>query len=161
MTMPQGSTEEPQVVLTEREAVPVHVVSTSAKPGKTAPPEFGQFKTYVVSNTVNATSVTPGAQRIISRSLRRHRCNILINATVTGQPSTDGVIIGSRDEINSGNPMVIGSVGGYLQIGDNVRYEAQRELWVAYPASNTDAVYVTVCDELYASDPDAWREEQQ
>jgi hypothetical protein len=160
VTMPWGSTEEPDVVETEFQSVPVHVVSTDAKPGKSIGTEFGRWRTVLVSNVVNQTSVTPGATRLLNRSLRRHRAHIIINASVVNQPTIDGVILGSREEINSGMPAVPGQLGGYLQLGDNVRYEAQAELWVCYPLTNTSPVYVTVCDEVYASDPEAWREDQ-
>jgi hypothetical protein len=158
MTMPQGSTEEPTVIETMTQSIPVHVVSSDAKPGKTLAAEFGRPRTILVTNTVGAVSVTPGAQRLINRNLRRRRCHIIVNATVVAQPSIDGVMIGSREEINSGVPMVPGNVAGYLQIGDNLRYEAQPELWVAYPSTNTSPVYVTVIDEIYASDPEAYKE---
>jgi hypothetical protein len=83
--------------------------------------------------------------------------------TSAPQPTSDGVIVGSREDIAAGanqlNPYIY-NVGGYLQIGDNVRWEGQQELWVAYPSSNVLPVFVTVCDEQYASDPDAWREDR-
>jgi hypothetical protein len=161
MTMPFGSTEEPDVIITERESIPVHVVSTSAKPGKSLAAEFARFRTVVVSNTINATSVTPGAARLIARSLRRHEARIIVNASIIAQTVTDGVLIGGRDEINSGNPATIGTMGGYLQIGDSITYKGQGELWVAFPVSNTSPVYVTVLDVQYASDPDSYREEQE
>jgi hypothetical protein len=157
MTMPWGSTEEPEIIETMSQSIPVHVVSSDARPGKNVGAEFGHWRTVVVSNTVLAVSTTPGAQRLCNRSLRRHRLHIIVNASVTAQPVTDGVLVGSREEINSGNPAAIGSMGGYLQIGDSVRWECQGELWVAYPVSNTDPVYVTVCDEVYASDSEEWR----
>jgi hypothetical protein len=160
MTMPLGSTEEPTVTFTERESIPVHVVSTDAKPGKSVAAEFAHFKTYLVSNTTGATSATPGAQRILNRSLRRHEARIIINATTAAQPIPDGVIIGRRDEINTGNPATIGTMGGYLQIGDNMTYKGQGEVWVAFPVGNTAPVYVTVLDIQYASDPESWREDQ-
>jgi len=159
VTMPYGSAEEPSVTEMQLGTVPVHVVSTNAKPGKSIGTEFGRWRTVVVSNTVNQNSVTPGAQRLLNRSLRRHRAHIIINATVIAQPTIDGVIIGSREEITSGQPATPGLLGGYLQIGDNVRWEVQSELWVCYPTTNTDAVYVTVCDEVYASDAESWKED--
>jgi hypothetical protein len=161
MTMPQGSTEEPTVVFTEQESIPVHVVSSYAKPGKSIGTEFGRWRTYLVSNVVGPYSATPGAQRLLARSLRRHRAHIIVNATVVAQPSIDGVIVGNREEITSGSPAIPAQLGGYLQIGDNVRWEVQQELWVCYPSTNTDSVYVTICDEIYASDPDEWRNEEQ
>src|SRR5580700_6044837 len=138
MTMPYGSTEEPEVVLTEMQSVPVHVVSSDAKPGKSIGAEFGRWRTILVSSAVGPQSITPGAQRLLNRSLRRHRAHIIVNATVLAQPTIDGVIVGSREEITSGQPAIPGQLGGYLQIGDNVRWEVQSELWVCYPATNTD-----------------------
>src|ERR1700729_545501 len=105
-----------------------------------------QRRTFLVANVLNASSSTPGAQRLVNRSQRRHRAQIFVQPTVAGQPVTDGVLIGSWGEINRGNPAVIGSMGGYLPIGTNMRYEVQAELWVCYPVSNTDPVFVTVCD---------------
>jgi hypothetical protein len=158
MTMPQGSAEEPDVILTEEPTIPVRVVSTDAKPGKAIAAEFGRWRTFLVQNVTGSVSVTPGAQRLINRSLRRHRCHIVVTATVANQPTTDGIIIGSREEINSGNPAVPGQLAGFLPIGVSVRYEAQAELWVCYPSTNTDPVFVTICDEVYASDPDSYKE---
>ena len=273
MTMPWGSTEEPTVMETGVDSIPVHVVSTDAKPGKSAAAEFGRWRTFTVANTVGPYSITPGAQRIASRSLRRHRLLLKVNATVgndgtslsnsgsvtepgalatiakigplaagtytvswvvglagtlgtddannfeifvtntnqtvpslnpeavgqysqpsqiitvqagsfidvlavaaataatiysaqvtatqLAQSSTDGVIVGNREEICSGSPAIPGQLGGYLQIGDNYRWEVQQELWVCYPSTNSGLpVYVTVCDEVYASAPDAWKDER-
>jgi hypothetical protein len=275
MTMPQGSTEEPSVTLTGQPSIPVHVVSSYAKPGKSIGTEFGRWRTFLVTSTVGNDSATPGARRLLNRSLRRHRAHIIVNAalasstpfggvtqtaygsitdpgafdgfvftpsltagtyvltvtaffsgtveaadaanmevtgsgitgmripvppvanvpvtvsqTVTlaaaaavgvqsitagsnaavvynanisaqpvasgGNSSLDGVIIGGREEIASGNAMTPGQVGGYLQIGDNIRWEVQQELWVAYPVTNSGPVFVSVCDEVYASDPDSF-----
>jgi hypothetical protein len=161
MTMPWGSTEEPDVVEVGQQSIPVHVVSSAARPGKSIGTEFGRWRTFLVANVVGPTSITPGAQRLANRSLRRHRMHIIVNGTVVGQPSTDGVIIGNRDEINGGQPAIPGQLAGYLQIGDNVRWEVQQELWVCYPATNTDPVFVTICDEVYASDPDEWQSDEE
>jgi hypothetical protein len=161
VTMPQGSAEEPTVTLTEQPTIPVHVVSTDAKPGKNIGTEFGRWRTFLISNTVGPNSATPGAQRLLNRSLRRHRAHIIVNATVAAQTVTDGVIVGGREEIASGSPAIPGQLGGYLQIGDSVRWEVQQELWVCYPSTNVAAVYVTVCDEVYASDPEAYRDEDE
>jgi hypothetical protein len=155
VTMPEGSAEEPTVTFTEQPAIPVHVVSTSAKPGKSIGAEFGRWRTYLVANVAGPYSATPGAQRLLNRSLRRHRAHIIVNASVVAQPAIDGVIVGGREEITSGSPAIPGQLGGYLQIGDSVRWEVQQELWVCFPSTNTDPVYVTVCDEIYASDPDS------
>ena len=285
MTMPYGSTEEPDVIETEKTSIPVRVVSTDAKPGKAIAPEFGRWRTFLVTSALGNDLAVPGARRIANRSLRRHRIHIIINSsvtpvgsspvtaastfaaaasstatlaagasitgfditvgqaasantvpvTVTGatggtltytmtiegtgvaapvlsirfpqpltpanpavgiavtftgnanspagdinvfgltaatgtQPLTDGVIVGGREEIAAlvtgggsqpqNNPLNGYTPGGYLQIGDNVRYESQQELWVAYPASNSAPVLVSTCDEVYASDPDAWKGDQ-
>lgn len=160
MTMPWGAAEEPDVIETGVESVPVHVVSTDAKPGKSLAPEFGRWRTITVANVVGPNSITPGAQRLFNRSLRRHRGHIIVNATVAAQPVTDGVLVGSREEISSGQPAIPGQLGGYLQIGDSIRWEAQSELWVCYPSTNTSPVYVTICDEQYASDAGSWREDK-
>lgn len=242
MTMPWGSTEEPEVEEHIPQSVPVHVVSSDAKPGKSIAPEFGRWRTFLITSAVGQDSATPGAKRLLNRSLRRHRAHILVNSSagsflstpsVAGFPSIatsgtaiqnpfaypvsvvlagftatqvfvngilvgasngtyivpgygalsvtftvlgtttpsgipvsnpqnpfDGVIVGGREEIVSGLPMTPGNLGGYLQIGDNVRWESQQELWVAYPASNTAPVLVSVCDEVYASDSEAWKEDR-
>lgn len=157
MTMPLGSTEEPTVKFTERESIPVHVVSTTARPGKNIAPEFGRFRTVTVTPT-------SGPQRLVARSLRRHETRIIVNAGIVNQPVIEGVLVGGRDEINAGNPAAIGTggMGGYLQIGDNVTYKAQGELWVIAPTpANTGVVYVTVLDTQYASDPESFREEEK
>lgn len=272
MTMPIGSTEEPDVEVTDIRSIPVHVVSSDAKPGKAIGTEFARWRTFLVNNQIGQDSATPGARRLLNRSLRRHRALIKVNASVTpavggsvtavaafaaagngtatlaagasitgfdvtfgqaasanivtvtvtgasggtltytvtiegtgsatpalsirfpqpltpanpavgiavtvtgnvnspagnitafgqsasvaAQSLTDGVIIGSREEICSGQPMTPGNIGGYLQIGDSYRIETQAEMWVAYPVTNSAPVYVTVCDEVYASDPDSHR----
>ncbi len=152
MTMPHGSTEEPSdAQFTMPESVPVHVVSSGEPGQKSVAPEFGRWRTVVVSNTVGADSATPGAQRLANRSKRRHRMHIIVAASVAAQPVIDGVIVGSREEIASGQPVVPGRLGGYLPIGTSVRWEAQAELWVCYPSTNTSPVYVSICDEVYAS----------
>jgi hypothetical protein len=230
MTMPWGSTEEPTDVQQMEQSIPVRVVSTGARSGKSIGTEFGRWRTYTVANTINNDSATPGAQRLLNRSLRRHRAHILVNtggpviqaaptlpsiatsgvavqnttgntvvATLAGftatqvfvngvlvgagngsyvvpaygsisatftvlgtttwtgvsapQPSSDGVIVGAREEIASGMPMIPGRLGGFLDIGTNLRWEVQQELWVAYPATNSGPCLVSVCDEVYASDP--------
>ena len=157
MTMPYGSTEEPEVDFKMAQAIPVHVASSAAKPGKTLAAEFGQWRTITVSSAIGAVSATPGAQRLLNRSQRRHRALVFILATVAAQPVTDGVILANRETINSGVAMTPGLVGGFLPIGSNFRLEVQAELWVAFPNTNTDSVYVTVCDEVYASDPESWK----
>lgn len=292
MTMPWGSTEEPQIIETESQSFPVHVVSTDAKPNRSTATEFGRWRTVIVSNVQGPYSITPGAARLLNRSLRRKRARIIVNSgsggtpqttasqsqplaganflytNTTGAPQTlaaaqatfttsvvvgnrkvslqindaagrviasvidgtlivasstitidayqgatqtnaasgttilpipqnvvippngtvqflasgidvadqwsninltfgataqsanDGVIVGSREEITSGQPAVIGSLGGFLDIGTSIPYEAQAELWVCFPASNTGTVIVSVCDEVYASDPESYKEHQ-
>jgi hypothetical protein len=284
--MPWGTTEEPNKTLTMPDSIPVHVVSSYARPGKQIGTEFGQFRTFAITSAVGGVSTTPGAVRLCSRSLRRKRLHIIVNAsiganggtltadggpvadpgastllasitsaqmlavaplgtswsvtwsailqgTVTAadgnnmelvmplgtprqvglypglvgnypqlpvaltplagqnisvatiaaasgaaadyatqisatplaQDTTDGIVVGSREFINSGNPLSIVSGvgnGGYLQIGDNLRWECQQELWAAWPSTNSGPpVYVTVCDEQYASDPEEWRNEEE
>lgn len=156
--MPWGSTEEPDVEKIELGTVPVHVVSSGAKSEKSIGAEFGQWKTFLVANVIGNDSAVPGAQRILNRSLRRHRALIGVFATAVGQPVIDGVIVGSSGAINSGQPTVPGRLGGYLPIGSNFRYEAQAELWVCYPFTNVSPVYVTICDEVYASDSNSGKE---
>ena|ERR1700756_3531884 len=169
MTMPYGSAEEPSLMLTETESVPVHVVSTNAKPGKSIAPEFGRWRTFLIANVLGNDLSVPGAKRIANRSLRRHRLLVGVFATVAAQTVTDGVIVGSREEIAalipggnqpSPSPLTTYTPGGYIPIGTSFRWEAQQELWAAYPVSNVASVIVTVCDEQYASDPDAWREDR-
>jgi hypothetical protein len=230
--MPYGSTEEPDVEFTMEDSVAPAVESSGVRSGKSVAPEFGRWRTVVVSSAVGANSATPGAQRILNRSQRRHRGHIIVTSTgsilgvpaqpavpattvaaqnvnsypvqvviaangatitnvsvngvtvgtaagtyvvpaygsisiayavavptwvwsaVSGtpQPLTDGIILGSKDEICSGQPAIIGSLGGFLAIGSNTRWEAQAELWVCYPASNSASVFVTFCDEVYASE---------
>lgn len=242
MTMPYGSAEEPDVILTEHPAVAVHVVSSDARPGKSIGTEFGHWRTVLVSSALGMFSVTPGAQRLVSRSLRRRRAILVVSSsgpvvttppvagfpaiavsgtaiqnpfaypvsvvlagftatqvfvngilsgagngtyivpgfgtlsvtfTVLGvttpngipasnpQSSFDGVIIGTREEITSGTPTTPGLLGGYIPIGRNVNYDAQPELWVAYPTTNTAPVYIAVCDEVYASDSEDWKETER
>lgn len=287
MTMAYGEAEEPTVTLTAHQSVPVHVASSDLKPGKQIGTEFGQFRTIIVNNTVGNSSATPGAQRLLNRSLRRKRAHIIINTgpnsafgpgftglaveaegsatapaantiiasisaaqllasapigttwtvawtvSLAGTPGAadvdnvnvqmpiatvraiavmpgvvgnwpqnpfqvtpapgnnisavaigaaaagsvysvqmvatpslpsfpnDGVIVGTRQEILSGVPAIPGQLGGYLQIGDNIRYESQAELWVCWPATNGgQAVYVTTCDEVWASDVTSQEEER-
>lgn len=246
----EGSVEDPMAIQTMTQSVPVHVVSSVAKPGKAIGAEFGRWRTFVFTTSqLSQDTATAGAKRIVNRSLRRHRfllkvngvgtvgsglpaqpsfpgstvpvqntntfpatvvvsgttgtqvtvngivvnstsangtylvpsgATIAITYTVAGtwtwfnanttqpQTSTDGVIIGAPGEILSGGgpvggpgtPMTPGQVGGYLQIGDSYRIETQAEYWAAPCAGNSGTVYVTICDEIYASDPEAWREEQ-
>lgn len=158
MSMPYGSTEEPEVEIAGERSIPVHVVSTGAKSEKSIGAEYGRWRTLVVSNVIGQSSITPGAQRLLNRSLRRHRALILVQPSIVAQAVLDGVLIGGREEITSGQPAVPGNLGGYLQIGTSLRYEAQSELWVCYPSTNTNTVYVSVCDEVYASNPESWRE---
>lgn len=161
MTIPIGAAEEPDTMMVGRSSIPVHVVSSDAKPGKQLAAEFGRWRTVLVSSAVGPISITPGAARLANRSLRRKRLHIIVNASVINQPSIDGVIVGSREEINAGMPAVPGQLGGYLQIGDSVRWECQAELWVCYPSTNVNPVYVTVCDEQFASDPEAYLENER
>lgn len=156
MTMPYGSTEEPTEEKIGTQSVPIHVVSSSLRPGKSLGTEFGRTKTFIVANLVGSTSTTPGAQRILNRSLRRYEARISVLASVAAQAVTDGAIFGSRDEINSGNPAGIGLLGGYLPIGKDLVFKSQAELWVCYPVGNAATVYVTVTDFQWASDPDAY-----
>lgn len=153
MTMPLGSAEEPSVVFSQRESIPVHVVSTSAKPEKSIGPEFGQFRTVIVTPT-------SGPQRLLNRSLRRHEARLIVNGSAVNQPTIEGVLIGAPNVINSGNPAAIGTLGGYLQLGDNLTYKSQQEQWVVPVAGNTATVYVTVVDQQYASNPESFREEK-
>jgi hypothetical protein len=238
VTMPGGSTEEPTLQFTNAGALMTHVVSSDAKPSKSIGTEFGRWRTLVVANVQGPYSVTPGANRLLNRSQRRHRAHILVNSagnvtttptasafpaiavsgtavqnpysypvsvaltgftatqvfvngvlvgasngtyivpgygslsvtftvlgatTPSGIPTTgpqsplDGVIIGAREEITSGQAAIPGQLGGFLDIGTNLRWEAQAELWVCFPATNTGPVFVSVCDEVYASDPESWK----
>lgn len=152
MTMPEGSTEEPEVIEVGHASLPVHVVSSDAKPVKAVGTEFGRWRSVLVANVVGPNSAIPGAQGLLNRSLRRHRANILVIATVVAQPVIDGVIVGSREQLISGMPAIPGQLGGFLPIGASVRYESQQELWVCYPSTNTNSVFVTVCDEVYAAE---------
>jgi hypothetical protein len=286
--MPWGSAEEPDDLLTELPTQNVHIVSSDARPTKSVGTEFGQWRTFLITNVLGSVSSTPGAVRLCPRSLRRRRLRIIVNSSTGGntttevagtnpaagtdfvytnnsggpqtvlaarftftadavvanrflsvlwkdaggtiitqvsngqavvagtsttvslfqgynaswsaasgsangplpttvtipaggtltihvvgddvgdqlsailldlssvtQSSQDGVIVGSSAFINSGISMTPGNTGGgYLQIGDNVPYESQQELWAAYPTTNVGPVLVSVCDEIYASDTD-------
>lgn len=156
MTMPYGSTEEPEETVVATQSVPIHVVSSSLKPGKPIGAEFGRIKTYTVANVQGAGTTTPGAQRILNRSLRRSEARISVLASQAAQAVTDGAIFGSRDEINSGNPAAIGNLGGFLPIGKDLVFKSQAELWVCFPVSNANTVFVTVTDFQWASDPDSY-----
>jgi hypothetical protein len=234
VTMPRGSVEEPDLMVTSMPALPVHVASSDAKPGRTIAAEFGQWRTFLIGP---GTLTQVGPTRLCNRSLRRHRLHILVNSTgpvtstpspstpavpasgvaqqntnaypvsvavsggtvtavfvngiqvgsgdgtyivpgygsisitysvaptwvwsgiasTSSQPVTDGVIVGSLGIVgglgNAGGAQAIpAGAGGYLQIGDNLRWEVQQELYAVYPSSNTAGVYVTVCDEMYESE---------
>lgn len=86
MTMPYGSTEEPDVEVIGHQSVPVHLASSDLKPSRQSASEFGQTRTIVVANVVGPLSVTPGAQRVLNRSQRRHEARISVLASVTGAP---------------------------------------------------------------------------
>jgi hypothetical protein len=164
MTMPYGSTEEPTVTEIMHQSVPIHVVSSSLKPGKPIGTEFGRTRTLVVANVVGPNSVTPGAQRVLNRSLRRYEARIEVIASIAAQVVTDGAIFGSREEIMAGGQLgapgaVIGQVGGFLPCGKSLVFKSQAELWVCYPLSNAATVYVTVTDFQWASDPGSFEEE--
>lgn len=163
MTMPWGSAEEPTAEIVGEESVAVRVVSTDARPEKSFAPEFGNWRTFVVSPAVGNDMATPGAVRIAQRSLRRHRLHIMVNSTVVNQPFIDGVIIGSRTDIeaalNASNVLLY-NPGGYIRQGTSLRWESQQELWACYPSSNTNAVLVSVCDEQYASDPNSGKDKR-
>lgn len=247
MTMPWGSTEEPDEVLTSIPTQPVHVVSSDAPPRKSVGAEHGYWRTFLIANVVNSQVSTPGAVRIASRNPRRKRLLIRVNSggnvttasaalpgfpsiatsgtaiqnpnnfpvsvvlagftatqvfvngilvgasngtyivpafgslsvtfTVVGtttastiastnpQSALDGALFGNRDFIQNSqqvlSPYLAGSGGGFLPIGDNERWECQQELWAAYPPSNTAPVLVTTCDEVYASDAEAYKEVNQ
>jgi hypothetical protein len=159
MTMPYGSTEEPDIEKIGMQSVPIHVVSSSLKPGKPIGAEFGQTRTIIVANAVGPNSVTPGAQRVLNRSLRRYEARISVLPTIVAQTVTDGAIFGAPGLIQSGAAAVIGSLGGFLPIGKDLVWKSQAELWVCYPASNAASVLVTVHDFQWASDPEAFKEE--
>lgn len=161
MTMPQGSAEEPDVILTAKESIPVHVVSSDARPVRQTGTEFGRFHTFIVANTPNQLTAAPGAQRVLNRSLRRREARIFVLASIAAQPVIDGVIFGSREEINSGMAASPGLLGGIIPIGQAFDYKSQAELWVCYPTTNTNTVYVTVVDFQYASDPEAYEADHE
>lgn len=296
MTMPWGSAEEPNDLLTEIPSQPVHVVSWGTRPNRSVATEFGNWRTFLIANVVNSNiSATPGAVRICNRNLRRRRARIVVNASTsatgttevtpgnpaagtdftytndTGVPqlvqacrftftadavvanrflsvqwkdssgtiitqlsngqavvantnttvslfqgynaawsaangsasgplpssltippdgtfvihavgddagdqfsgivielsgatqsSADGVIIGNPQFINSGLAMTPGNIGaGFLSIGDSESWECQQELWAAFPSTNVGPVLVSVCDEVYASDSESWKEEKK
>lgn len=109
------------------------------------------------------TVTTNGATAILVQANAAGSAGSIYAAQVTATPvagsggggnsPTDGVLVGSRGEICSGQPATPALLGGYLQIGDNADYESQQELWVAYPSTNSGPVYVTTLDQIYASDP--------
>ena len=159
MTMPEGSAEEPEIVLWGSESKPFHVVSSTARPSKRLAPEFGRFKTVVVSSAIGPYSITPGAQQLFPRSLRRNEGRFRVVASAVAQTVTDGVIISSKEAITSG-VAAIGSSGGYYPIGTSDIYKGQGELWVCQAPGNSAIVYVTIEDCQYASDPESFRETQ-
>lgn len=113
MTMPQGSTEEPDVMLIGQQSVPVHVASSAMRPGKPIGTEFGQTRTVVVNSTVGPNSVTPGAQRILNRSLRRYEARlsvisggqVLVNNPTPSQPAVPAT--GVAQENNNSYPVQV------------------------------------------------------
>lgn len=157
--MPYGSAEEPTVTEVMTQSVPIHVMSSSLKPGKPIGTEFGQTRTIIVANVVGPNSVTPGAQRVLNRSLRRYEARIAVLASVAAQAVTDGVIFGAPGLIQAGAPAAIGQLGGFLPIGKDLVWKSQAELWVCYPVSNAGSVYVTVTDFQWASDAESYEEE--
>lgn len=70
------------------------------------------------------------------------------------QPVTDGVIVGNRDFISNSqqviSPFLGGLGGGFIPVGQSLRWECQAELWAAFPPSNASPVLVTISDEVYA-----------
>lgn len=86
MTMPIGSTEEPDVTQVMGPSIPVHVVSTGGKKERNVGAEFGRWRTYVVAPT-------SGGQRILNRSLRRKRAIIKINASVAPAGGTTAAAV--------------------------------------------------------------------
>lgn len=154
MTMPWGSTEEPEVTKVGHSSIPVHVVSTDAKPTRPVAAEFGQWTTY---NMILAN----GAVQILPRMLRRHRALIYVLPSASAQSTLDGICLGSRNIITSlANPNTSPTPGpgngGFLPIGATARWESQQELWAIPVWYNADAVYITVCDMIYASDTTAY-----
>jgi hypothetical protein len=147
MTMPYGSAEEPDAEVTAEASMPVRVVSSGEDRRIAA--EFGQWRTFTITSTL-------GPQVIFPRSLRRKRGSLFVVASTAGQPVTDGVILGSQGLVgqNSGPlaaAVVPGGPGGYLPIGTSYPYEAQQELYAACPSTNVNTVYITICDEQWAS----------
>lgn len=100
MTMPYGSTEEPDVEHVELASVPVHVVSSDAKPGRAPAPEFGRWRTVLVNTQIGQDSAVPGAKRLANRSLRRHR--ILIAVSTTGPVTSTPVVTAVPNIATSG-----------------------------------------------------------
>jgi hypothetical protein len=159
MTMPWGSAEEPMETLVGTQSVPIHVASSALKPGKNLPAEIGRIRTIIVANVVGPYSVTPGAQRVLVRSQQRTEARISVLASQAAQATTDGAIFCSPAEAQTGQPASVGLLGGFLPIGKDLVWKSQAELWVVYPASNANTVYVTVSDFTYISRPDSAREE--
>lgn len=91
MTMPWGSTEEPDVVKEELASVPVHVVSTDAKPGRSPAPEFGRWRTFLITSQVGQDLAVPGGRRLANRSLRRHRILITVSSSGPVTPAVTAV----------------------------------------------------------------------
>jgi hypothetical protein len=150
MTMPQDTTEEPDVQIIGYVSHAPRVQSTGRGPAGLAT-EFGRWRTVIVSSAVGPYSITPGAQRLCNRNLNRHRLLIAVQPSIAAQNVLDGVLVGSKEEICSGQPATIGAFGGYLPIGTQLRWEVQSELWVCYLSTNANPVYVTVCDEVFAA----------
>lgn len=109
--------------------------------------------TYAANLATNQVTVT------VAGAVSPSGGTVVLSGVTPAQSATDGVIVGSREEICGGTPAIIGQLGGYLQIGDNLPWECQAELWVCYPQSNGNPVYVSICDEQWASDPDSAKEQ--
>jgi hypothetical protein len=149
--MPIGSVEEPQATYKMAESFPAHVVSSDMPlGGKSIGTEHGNWRTLLFNATI-------GPQKLCNRSPRRKRLLLAVYATTAAQNVLDGVLLGSRDWANNSaaivSPYIAGvGAGGFIPIGQSLRWECQSELWAVFMPANTQPVLVTVCDEQYASD---------
>lgn len=143
------------------EPIPVEIMSDRSKNNLVTlkPPDFGGWETFVMSNVVNvedpSTIFTPTPIQILSQQTKRRK------AIVVCQVFLGAVVIGSREQINSGNAGN-GNIGFLVTAGVNslnsvtFEVESQSDVWcttlnVALAITNSPAsvAYVSIHDEMY------------
>lgn len=117
--------------------------------------------------TQTITLTSPGT--IVIRNNNAGTAGSFYSASITATPlftnTSDGIILGTKEVLsNVGSPAspvgTPGNGGGFMPVGTDPRVENQQELWCAPAIGNNDTVYVTVLDEVYASQPDDYRHNQ-